>query len=62
MKLNLVLNSMMFQIFFEEVLKTKNFINPKAIIKIAQKFDQTKKKNLKNGIETFFQNQQQIKN
>ncbi len=53
---------MMFQIFFEEVLKTKNFINPKAIIKIAQKFDQTKKKNLKNGIETFFQNQQQIKN
>ncbi len=61
MKLNLVLNSMTFQKFLGEVFKIKSFINPKAIIKIAQKFYQTKR-NLKIGIESFFQNQQQIKN
>jgi hypothetical protein len=61
MKLNLVLNSMMFQIFLGEVFKIKSFINPKAIIKIVEKHYQTKQ-NLKIGIESFFQNQQQIKN
>jgi hypothetical protein len=35
MKLNLVLNSMMFQIFSAEIFKIKSFINPEAIIKIA---------------------------
>jgi hypothetical protein len=52
---------MTFQKFLGEVFKIKSFINPKAIIKIAQKFYQTKR-NLKIGIESFFQNQQQIKN
>jgi hypothetical protein len=61
MKLNLVLNSMMFQFFLGEVFKIKKFINSKAIFKIAQKFFQTKQ-NIKIGIESFFQNQQQIKN